>query len=232
VVSSCYYGEEECSSSEMSSSCNKFEHADVLNNEDVCDNGCYDFSDFITNGFAVENFLEQPDNDHGQVEETCGNILLSIDKISLLLAHDFKKYANVSKAVCTLPCHSFPYDEVVSPKFDAEVEVRSGSSELNSKGMSGESLYTYAPNNFCDEESDVTIKSIVDSLSCSYSHEREIHSDLLSNKRVCCAEDFHADDLFNESVHVYQHSDDENVDYGSVVAATSYPQALITLSDT
>lgn len=62
-------------------------------------------------------------NNHNQGEETCSEILLSVDEISNLLDHDFERYANLSKDACVVPHFAFPYGEVISPKFDVEEDV-------------------------------------------------------------------------------------------------------------
>lgn len=81
---------------------------DKQKEEDVCDDQDVDFSEYITKKFAITNVPSHPDNDLSQGEETSSEILLSVDEISNLLAHDFERYANLSKDVCALLHFAFP----------------------------------------------------------------------------------------------------------------------------
>ena len=60
---------------------------------------------------------ERPNNNHvhSQGNQIHGEVMLSTDEIVALLAHDFERYAKISKDVLASPIYSFSYDEVTSP---------------------------------------------------------------------------------------------------------------------
>ena len=144
--------------------------------EDMCDNHKSDFSCSVTNEAVVTNLSSYPDNDLSQGEETKNEILLSVDEISDLLAHDFKRYANQSKDACVLTRYAFPCNEVVSPKYDVEEGTVSEYDMPGLGGVCDHNLYINAHNDFYVENENRGVRSVVDSLfSCC--HETEINSD-------------------------------------------------------
>lgn len=50
---------------------------------------------------------------------------MSVDEIFELLAHDLKRYANVSLVSHLFPCYVSSQDEVRSPRFDAKIDIKS-----------------------------------------------------------------------------------------------------------
>ena len=90
---------------------------------DVLDNHNYNFSISNTNESIVTNFSSYLDNDLSQGKQTRDKILLSVDEISDLLAHDFERYANQSKDACILTCYANSCDEVISPNYDVEEDT-------------------------------------------------------------------------------------------------------------
>ena len=91
--------------------------------EELCSDHIFGFLECITNKSFVTNMSSCPDNDLSQGGETRDQILLSVDEISDLLAHDFKRYANQSKDACILTCYANSYGEVISPNFDVEEDT-------------------------------------------------------------------------------------------------------------
>ena len=90
----------------------------------ICCSNDYDFSYFHTNFTVAISFSDKSDYDQSHEDLNCDEVLLSVDEILELLAHDLKRYANVS-----LDAHAFPYGissqgEVISPRFDVEFDIK------------------------------------------------------------------------------------------------------------
>ena len=123
--------EENSSSSSENSSCDESDYDDVPSDEVFCkeEETCYykdsNFSDCSTDVTIVITILHQSEYDQSQEEQTCDEVLLNVDEISELLAHDCERYANVFKDDPNFPCNVFSQDEVLSPKFYAESDIKS-----------------------------------------------------------------------------------------------------------
>lgn len=83
------------------------------------------FWDCHINGTAAISFSNHPVYDQNLGEETCDEVLLSVDKILELLAHDLERYANVSLDAHVVPCGIPSQGEVISPRFDVEFDIKS-----------------------------------------------------------------------------------------------------------
>lgn len=135
----------------------------------------------MTNESTVVNVSSHLDNDLIQGEEISNEILLSVDEISDLLAHDFERYANLSKDACILKCYANSCGEVSSPKFDVEEDVVLEYAMSTLGGVCDGSLYVNAPNDFHVEKKSIEIRSDVGSLSFCF-HKTERNSDSSCDK--------------------------------------------------
>lgn len=90
--------------------------------------------DCYTNDFVVMNSSFHLNNNHSQ-ENICEAVFLSPDEISSLLARDFEKHVSVSKDLHIFPHNISSFNQVTSPKFDVEREVKSEQSLLDCGGV-------------------------------------------------------------------------------------------------
>lgn len=166
--------------------------------EDVCDDQNVAFSQCITNKSTIVNVPSHLNNNHSQGEETRDEVLLSVDEIFDLLAHDFERYANLYKDAYALPRFAILYGEVISPKFDVEEDVVLEYALSSLGGVCDGNLYINTLDNFYVENENVGIRFVSDSwFSCF--HEDEIHLDSSYEKNINSNELVYPSELFEEN---------------------------------
>ena len=143
-----------------------------------------------------------PDNDLSQGEETRDEVLLSVDEISDLLAHDFERYANQSKDACVLTRYANSCGKVNSPKFDVEEDVVSECAMSSVGGVCDSNLYISTRDDY--HVKNAGIRVVADSrFSCF--HEDEIHSDSSYDKKSNTNEIVYPSELFEKEFDTDHH---------------------------
>ena len=145
-----------------------------------------------------------PNNNYTQGEETSDEVLLCVNEISGLLAHDFERYENLSKDVCTFPLFSFSYDEVISPKFYAKEDIILEYSMSSLGGVCDGSSYINTHDDFNVEKKYVEIGYVSSSFYSCF-HEAEIHFDFSYDEESNSNEMVHSNELFEENIDMDQH---------------------------
>ena len=130
--------------------------------------------------------------------------MLSVDEISNLLAHNFERYANLSKDVCVFPHFAISYDEVISPKFDVEEDIVLEYAISSFGGVCDASLYINTHDEFYVEKEDVVIRSLAGSFSSCF-HEAKIHLACSCDEESNSDEMVYSNDLFEENIDTNQH---------------------------
>jgi hypothetical protein len=187
--------------------------------EELCDDQISDFSGCVTNMSIVTNMSSHLDNDLSQGEEMDGEILLSVDEISDLLAHDFQRYANQPKDAYVLTCYANSCDEVSSPKYDDEEDVILEYAMSGLGGVCDSNLYVNAHNNFYVENEDIEMSSVASSMFSGF-HEDEIILDSLCDKEGNINGMVYPSELFEKDFDTDQctlrmHFHDHSCDLGS-----------------
>lgn len=144
-------------------------------------------------------------------------VLLSIDKILVLLAHDFERYENISKDAHNLHCYVFSHNEVTSLRFDVEGDINLEYFESSSGGVCGSSLNVNTNDNFYYVKNVLEMRSRDDTFSSCF-HEVEMSSDYSCDEKG--SDDIsldgfdmfeaHSYKMFEEDIDIDQHSECEH----------------------